>query len=107
MGQTLVEKIIGKNVGHPVKAGETVIVNVDFAALHDGSGPLMVRLLKERAYDKDPVFDPNRMLFANEFGPESTREVANEHALAMRSSMAATGKRAARVMYTRTSMKAS
>ncbi len=81
MGQTLVEKIIGKNVGHPVKAGETVIVNVDFAALHDGSGPLMVRLLKERAYDKDPVFDPNRMLFANEFGPESTREVANEHAL--------------------------
>lgn len=109
MGQTLVEKIIGKNVGHPVKAGETVIVNVDFAALHDGSGPLMVRLLKERAYDKDPVFDPNRMLFANEFGPEphARWQTSMRFAAAMRSSMAATGKRAARVMYTRTSMKAS
>ena len=53
-------------------------LTVDFDALHDGSGPLMVRLLKERAYDKDPVFDPNRMLFANEFGPESTRKVAND-----------------------------
>lgn len=81
MGQTLVEKIISKNVGHSVKAGETVVVNVDFAALHDGSGPLLVRLMKERNYEKEPVFDSSKMLFANEFGPESTREVANEHAL--------------------------
>lgn len=81
MGQTLVEKIISKNMGYPVKAGETVVVNVDFAALHDGSGPLLVRLMQERKYDQDPVFDPARVLFANEFGPESTREVANEHAL--------------------------
>ena len=81
MGQTLVEKIISKNMGYPVKAGETVVVNVDFAALHDGSGPLLVRLMQERGYDKDPVFDPERVLFANEFGPESTKEVANEHAL--------------------------
>lgn len=81
MGQTLVEKIISKNMGYPVKAGETVVVNVDFAALHDGSGPLLVRLMQERNYEKDPVFDPNRILFANEFGPESSREVANEHAL--------------------------
>ncbi len=81
MGQTLVEKIIGKNIGSPVRAGETVVVNVDFAALHDGSGPLLVRLMQERDYDKEPVFDPARLLFANEFGPESSREVANEHAL--------------------------
>lgn len=81
MGQTLVEKIISKNMGYPVKAGETVVVNVDFAALHDGSGPLLVRLMQERNYEKDPVFDPSRILFANEFGPESSREVANEHAL--------------------------
>ena len=84
MGQTLVEKIISKNMGHAVKAGETVVVNVDFAALHDGSGPLLVRLMQERGYDKDPVFDPERLLFANEFGPESTKEVANEHALCRR-----------------------
>ena len=34
MGQTLVEKIISQNVGHPVKAGDTVVVNVDFAQCH-------------------------------------------------------------------------
>ena len=47
MGQTLTEKILSMNQGRPVKAGETVIANVDFAALHDGSGPLLVRLMKE------------------------------------------------------------
>ena len=41
MGQTLVEKIISKNIGRPVRAGETVVVNVDFAALHDGSGDML------------------------------------------------------------------
>ncbi len=81
MGQTLVEKIISKNIGRPVRAGETVVVNVDFAALHDGSGPLLVRLMQERGYAGDPLFDSSKILFANEFGPESTREVANEHAL--------------------------
>lgn len=50
MGQTLTEKILSMNQGRPVKAGETVIANVDFAALHDGSGPLLVRLMKERNY---------------------------------------------------------
>ena len=81
MGQTLTEKILSMNQGRDVKAGETVIANVDFAALHDGSGPLLVRLMKERNYYDDPVFDARKVLFANEFGPESTREVANEHAL--------------------------
>ena len=81
MGQTLVEKILSEKMGREVHAGETVVVNVDFAALHDGSGPLLVRLMKERGYEKDPVFDSSRVLFANEFGPPPTKEIANEHAL--------------------------
>lgn len=81
MGQTLSEKILSMNQGRNVKAGETIIANVDFAALHDGSGPLLVRLMKEYNFYNDPVFDPKKVLFANEFGPESTKEVANEHAL--------------------------
>ena len=81
MGQTLVEKILSEKMGPPVHAGETIVVDVDFAALHDGSGPLLVRLMKERGYEKDPVFDPDKILFANEFGPVPTREVANEHGL--------------------------
>ena len=81
MGQTLVEKVISENVGRSVHAGETVVVNVDFAALHDGSGPLLVRLMNERGYQDDEVFCPDKVLFANEFGPVPTREIANEHAL--------------------------
>lgn len=81
MGQTLVEKILSEKMGREVHAGETIVANVDFAALHDGSGPLLVRLMKERGYDKGPVFDASRVLFANEFGPVPTKEIANEHAL--------------------------
>ena len=81
MGETLVEKILSEKMGRTVRAGETVVVDVDFAALHDGSGPLLVRLMKERGYEGAPVFDPERVLFANEFGPVPTREIANEHAL--------------------------
>ncbi|MFA6505719.1 MAG: aconitase/3-isopropylmalate dehydratase large subunit family protein [Treponemataceae bacterium] len=81
MGQTLVEKIISENIGKPVRAGETVVVNVDFAGLHDGSGPLLVRLMNERGYQNEEVFCSDKILFANEFGPVPTREIANEHAL--------------------------
>ena len=52
MGQTLVEKILSEKMGRPVHAGETIVVDVDFAALHDGSGPLLVRLMKERGIRK-------------------------------------------------------
>lgn len=81
MGKTLVEKILSEKLGRDVKAGETVVVNVDFAALHDGSGPLLVRLLKEHHREDAPVFDPKKVLFCTEFGPVPTRELANEHAL--------------------------
>lgn len=81
MGQTLVEKILSEKMRREVHAGETIVVNVDFAALHDGSGPLLVRLMKERGYDESPVFDASHVLFANEFGPVPTKEIANEHAL--------------------------
>lgn len=81
MGQTLVEKVLSNKIGKEVRAGDFVIVDVDFAALHDGSGPLFVRLMNERGYQDDPLFDSSRILIANEFGPVPTRGVANEHAL--------------------------
>ena len=84
MGQTLAEKILSEKMGYPVHAGETIVPDVDFAGLHDGSGPLFVRLMNERGYQNEKLFDPSRILIANEFGPESTREVANEHALCRR-----------------------
>ncbi len=55
MGQTLVEKILSEKMGRPVHAGETIVVDVDFAALHDGSGPLLVRLMRERVSGRSGV----------------------------------------------------
>jgi 3-isopropylmalate/(R)-2-methylmalate dehydratase large subunit len=79
MGKTLVEKILSQKLGRDVNAGETVVVDVDFAALHDGSGPLMVRLMKERGWEN--IYSPDDLMFCTEFGPVSTKELANEHAL--------------------------
>ena len=81
MGLTLTEKIISNHMGREVHAGETVILNVDFAGLHDGSGPLFVRLLNERGYQNRPLFDPNRILMGSEVGPHPDRDTANEDAL--------------------------
>ena len=40
MGETVIEKIIRNNVGHAVKPGDIVTVNVDRVMIHDimGSG---------------------------------------------------------------------
>jgi 3-isopropylmalate/(R)-2-methylmalate dehydratase large subunit len=84
MGQTLVEKVLSEKMGRLVKAGETIVTDIDFGAVHDGSGPLLIRLMQERGYAGNALFDPQKILFANEFGPEPTREVANEHALMRR-----------------------
>ncbi|MFH1672470.1 MAG: 3-isopropylmalate dehydratase large subunit [Pseudomonadota bacterium] len=79
MGKTLVEKLLSDKVGHDVVPGETVIVDLDFVGLHDASGPLAVRLMKEKGWDK--IFDPKRVMFCTEFGPSSNRELSNEHTL--------------------------
>jgi 3-isopropylmalate/(R)-2-methylmalate dehydratase large subunit len=79
MGKTLVEKILSERMNQDIKSGDTIVVDVDFAALHDGSGPLMVRLMHERGWDE--VFNPNKVMFCTEFGPVPTKEVANEHKL--------------------------
>ena len=79
MGKTLVEKVLSKKVGHDVAPGDTIVVDLDFVALHDGSGPLALRLMKEKGWDG--VFDPKKVMFCCEFGPVSAKELANEHML--------------------------
>jgi 3-isopropylmalate/(R)-2-methylmalate dehydratase large subunit len=79
MGKTIVEKILSKKAGKDVIPGETIVVDLDFVALHDGSGPLAVRLMMERGWNE--VFEPEKILFCTEFGPSSSREVSNEHTL--------------------------
>ena len=79
MGKTIVEKILSANVGRDVTPGETIVVDLDFVALNDGSGPLAVRLMKEKGWTD--VFDPKKIMFCTEFGPSSARGLSNEHKL--------------------------
>lgn len=79
MGKTITEKILSRKIGRDVAPGEVISVGLDFVALHDGSGPLAVRLMKERNWDK--IFDPKRVMFCTEFGPSPAKEISNEHAL--------------------------
>ena len=79
MAKTLVEKVIGEKVGRNVQPGEIVVTDVDFVALHDGSGPLAVRLMKEKGWNE--LFDPQKIMFCTEFGPSPKRELSNEHQL--------------------------
>jgi homoaconitase/3-isopropylmalate dehydratase large subunit len=39
MGKTIAEKILSKKLGRDVSAGEFVVVDLAFIALHDASGP--------------------------------------------------------------------
>jgi 3-isopropylmalate/(R)-2-methylmalate dehydratase large subunit len=79
MGKTMIEKILSAKVNHDVTPREVIVVDLDFVGLHDGSGPLAVRLMKERGWDT--VFDPKKVMFCTEFGPSPAKEISNDHAL--------------------------
>ena len=44
MGETVIEKIIRNNVGHTVKPGDIVTVNVDRVMIHDIFIPFVAEL---------------------------------------------------------------
>ena len=79
MGKTIIEKILSEKVGHDVTPGETIVVDLDFVALHDESGPLAVRLMKERGWDE--VFNPKKVMFCLQHGPSPRKEISNEQTL--------------------------
>lgn len=79
MVKTIAEKILSNKAGKDVTSGDTIVVDLDFVALHDGSGPLALRLMKEK--DWDCVFNSRKVMFCTEFGPSPTRELSNEHKL--------------------------
>lgn len=78
MGQTLAEKIISEHAGHPVKAGELVIANVDVTAVQDGTGPLTVQEFKKLGIPK--LKNPERsILFIDHASPSPRKELSNTH----------------------------
>ena len=60
MAQTLAEQILSHAAGHPVRAGENVVVDVDLAMMHDSISPSIIKVLHEelgtaRVWDRDKI----------------------------------------------------
>ena len=60
MGETVIEKIIRKNVGHAVKPGDIVTVNVDRVMIHDIFIPFVAEKFEEMGFKK--LWDPDKVV---------------------------------------------
>ena len=60
MGETVIEKIIRNNVGHEVKPGDIVTVNVDRVMIHDIFIPFVAEKFEERGFKK--LWDPDKVV---------------------------------------------
>ena len=60
MGETVIEKIIRNNVGHTVKPGDIVTVNVDRVMIHDIFIPFVAEIFEEMGFKK--LWDPDKVV---------------------------------------------
>ena len=60
MGETVIEKIIRNNVGHAVKPGDIVTVNVDRVMIHDIFIPFVAEKFEEMGFQK--LWDPDKVV---------------------------------------------
>ena len=60
MGETVIEKIIRNNVGHTVKPGNIVTVNVDRVMIHDIFIPFVAEKFEEMGFKK--LWDPDKVV---------------------------------------------
>ena len=60
MGETVIEKIIRNNVGHTVKPGDIVTVNVDRVMIHDIFIPFVAEKFEEMGFKK--LWDPDKVV---------------------------------------------
>ncbi len=60
MGQTIIEKIASRNIGHEVKPGDIVTVNVDRVMIHDIFIPFVADKFEEMGFTK--LWDPDRVV---------------------------------------------
>lgn len=58
MGQTVIEKIISRNLGREVKPGDIVTVNVDRVMIHDIFIPFVAEKFEEMGFQK--LWDPDK-----------------------------------------------
>lgn len=60
MGETVIEKIIRNNVGHTVKPGDIVTVNVDRVMIHDIFIPFVAEKFEDMGFKK--LWDPDKVV---------------------------------------------
>lgn len=77
-GQTVVEKIISRASGRPVRAGDITIAKVDLAYVQDGTGPLTFRMMEQM--NLVTAANPSRsVVFIDHSSPPPRRELATDH----------------------------
>ncbi len=78
MGKTITEKIISRNSGKEVRAGDYALVNLDLVYMPDSSAPRTIDLL--RKFDMTGAKNPRRTVFMMDHGsPPPRLEMANWH----------------------------
>ncbi len=78
MSQTLVEKILSRKCGKEVKAGDIVIVPLDWVMAQDGTAPLAIESWKKLGINK--VAKPkNTIFFLDHSAPAPRKELAANH----------------------------
>lgn len=60
MGQTMIEKIVSRNVGRNVKPGDIVTVNVDRVMIHDIFIPFVAEKFEEMGFTR--LWDPDKVV---------------------------------------------
>ncbi|MBI2854667.1 MAG: 3-isopropylmalate dehydratase large subunit [Chloroflexi bacterium] len=83
MGSTLAEKILSRNSGSAVRAGDIAVVPVDLAFVQDTTGPLTVRQFQASGLKR--LANPKRtVLFLDHAAPSPRSEHSNDHLLMRR-----------------------
>jgi 3-isopropylmalate/(R)-2-methylmalate dehydratase large subunit len=74
MGHTLVEKIVGQQIGNVVEAGEFALVPVDVVYAHEGTGPLALEQFERLGR---PGLGATTLLFSDHAAPSPRSELSN------------------------------
>ncbi len=77
---TLAEKILSAKIGRPVKPGEIIIVDVDVAAVQDGTGPLAIDEFRKLGVSR-LANSRKSFFFIDHAAPSPRRELSNAHLL--------------------------
>ncbi|MDA3792742.1 MAG: 3-isopropylmalate dehydratase large subunit [Elusimicrobia bacterium] len=77
MEQNITEKIISAHAGKDVRAGDVVFVDVDWALVQDGTGPLTMDVINEM--DKGVDMPSKKCIFLDHASPSSKFELSDSH----------------------------